>query len=218
MAKAERLQAGARQIRDRTLISAIDILIATGRVAETVSKHKKIILFSAGTAFATSLYGVYETGKAIGQEIPFAVQEPDFTSRQLLYAEKELDSRNAVVVFNSKWILLGKKKPDPESALKNLKEKSRGFVGLPEVEQNVNEVIGELAEGKAEENSSHGSQIEKLETARQLILTSSTYREKLNELEQKMFIFCAGILSSLVFLSFSAVDKFKNNGSKSAQC
>src|SRR3989344_9012264 len=164
MAKAERLQAGARQIRAITSTASTDILTITGTIAKTVSKHKKIILFSAGTAFTTSLYGAYETAKTIGNEIPFAVQEPDFTSRQLLYAEKELDSRNAVVVFNSKWIMLGKKKPDPESALKNLKEKSRGFVGLPEVEQNVNEVIGELAEGKAEENSSHGSQIEKLET------------------------------------------------------
>ena len=218
MAKAERLQAGARQIRTRTSTVATDILSTTNRIIGVVNKHKKVIAFSAGTTLLISSYGAYETSKTIGNEIPFAVQEPDFTSRQLLYAEKELDSRNAVVVFNSKWILLGKKKPDPESALKNLKEKSRGFVGLPEVEQNVNEVIGELAEGKAEENSSHGSQIEKLETARQLILTSSTYREKLNELEQKMFIFCAGILSSLVFLSFSAVDKFKNNGSKSAQC
>lgn len=216
MAKAERLQAGARKIRDRTIISAIDVLIATGIVVEIVSRHKKMIVFAAGTTFVGSLYGTYDTAKVIGQEIPFAVQEPDFMSKQLLYAEKDLDPKNPIVVFNSKLILPGEKQPDPETALKNLSEKSESFNGLPEAKQMVDEVISELKEGKAGERDNYESQIEKLETARQLILTDSTYKEKLNELKQKMFIFSMGIVSSLILLSFFAVDKFKNGGSKSA--
>lgn len=66
MAKAERLQAGARQIRDRTIISAIDILTVTGIIAETVSRHKKVIVFAAGTTLVGSSYGTYDTARVIG--------------------------------------------------------------------------------------------------------------------------------------------------------
>lgn len=154
--------------------------------------------------------------KQLGQEIPFAVQEPDFMSKQILYAENDLDPKNPTVVFNSKLILPGEKQPDPETALKNLSEKSESFKGLPEAKQIVDEVISELKEEKEGESDNYESQIEKLEAARQLVLTDSIYKEKLNELKQKMFIFCTGIVASLVFFSLFAVDKFKNGGTKSS--